>query len=221
MKNNYLKKAALATMITLAGSEYNKINPHELPPNNHLERMLEREKIFNQKIKEQSSDEIKAPKYKTEGSECSRYVRKSAEDLFGKTYFWRDAWNLRYPSKIVHTFNETEGEKLEKELKDLIIDGILTPGAVIGIKQPDNQTTHENETDEEKKKAKYTHVAVYAGLDSSGRPEFLHEYGFDQKKISLDFFKEKNFTPIEILVPKEDKTYFAQSKDFQSKKNEI
>lgn len=225
MKNNYLKKAVLATMLTLAGSFYHTnlskdYNP-EIKFKQSLERIIEREKTFHQRIQEQSSDEIKAPKYKTKGSKCSRYVRQSARDLFGKTYFWRDAWDLRYPSEIVHTFSEKQGEKLERELKELIIDGVLTQGAVIGIKQPDDQTAYENEIDQEGNIAKYTHVIVYGGLDPNGKPVFFHEYGFDQEKISLDYFKENNFTPIEVIIPKNDPVYLAQVKESQEKTNKI
>ncbi len=213
MKNNYIKKAMLATGLLLAGSFYHtnlsKDNNPENKVTQKLERIIEREKIFNQRIQEQSSDEIEAPQYKTKGSLCSRYARKSTEDLFGKKYFWRNAWDLRYNDKIAHTFNEKQGEKLEKELKELIIDGVLTPGSLIGIKQPDDQTACENEIDETGKKAKYTHVVLYVGLNDSGEAEFIHQFGRKMEKITEKDFEKKKFIPIEILTTKEDNVYLA------------
>lgn len=207
MKNNYLKKAALATMLTLAGSFYHTNHSKEYNPETkiqqNLERIIEKGKIFEEKIKEQSSDEIKAPQYNTPRDYCSRYARIAAENIFGKKYSWEDAWNLRYKDKIAHHFNENDS------FKELITNNILRPGMLVGVKQPDNKTSHENDKDLEGNKVKYTHIILYAGLNDSGEPEFLHQYGRKKEKINEKDFEKFGFTPKEIITTKEDNNYFA------------
>jgi len=212
MTNKYLARMLLGTIISLTGGLYQSNLSKEYNPDirvkQNFERMVvEKDDIFNQKIKEQSSDEINAPQYNTPKEYCSRYARVAAENLFGKKYSWDDAWNLRYKDKIEHYFRE------EDSFKELITNNILRQGMLVGIKQPDNKTSHENDKDLEGNKVKYTHIILYAGLNDNGEAEFLHQYGRKKEKISEKDFEKYGFTPKEIIAPKEDNEYLAQVKE--------
>ncbi len=213
MKKNYIKKGLATLLIAGTGSLYqaniSKENNPEMKINKKHEKIIEKDKLFNQKIEQQSSDEIQAPQYNTPRDYCSRYARFAAKDLFEKEYAWDHAWNLRYKDKIVHEIQEND------TFKDLITKNILNPGMIVGIKQPDYRTSHENTRDLKGEKAKYTHVILYAGLNDNGQPEFLHQYGWKKEKITQEDFKKYKFTPIEILTTKKQQNkniQFAEAK---------
>jgi hypothetical protein len=207
MKNNYLKKIALAAGLAVAGSFYHTnlskdYNP-ETKLQRNLERMIERDQTFNKRIQEQSSDEISAPQYRLDPEHCSQYARLSAKRLFDKEYIGADAWNLRYKNKVAHHLKENE------DFKELITNNILRPGMMVGVKQPNNRTSYENKKDLEGNKAKYTHVILYVGLNDSGEPEFIHQYGRKKEKITEKDFEKRKLTPKEIITTKNDNIYFA------------
>ncbi len=218
MKNNYVKNIVLATALLLAGSSYQNNfskdhNPDKLLAN-RLERIIEKDKIFERKILEQSSDEISAPQYRTPPDYCSRYAKIAAENLFGKEYVREKAWNLRYKNKIASPFKE------DQNLKELVTNNILRPGMLIGIYNP--KSDYNNKIDLEGNKAKYTHIATFLGINDSGELEFAHQFGKKSDKITEQELRKKKLVPKEIITTKNDKNYLAflekiRESEFESK----
>jgi hypothetical protein len=194
MKNNYAAKILLATTLAVAGSFYHTNDSREHNPENNLtkslERIIERDHIFEQRGIENNSEGVRAPRYRIEANHCSQYAALSARKLFDKKYNRHEAWNLRYKNKIVHEIKENE------TIKDLIIDGKLKPGMILGIEYP--ESSHVNDKDLMGDTVKYTHVAVYMGINNK-EPEFIHQFGENIEKITEEDFEKKNLIPKEIL----------------------
>jgi len=156
--------------------------------------ILKKDRKFQKKIQEQSSDEISTPYYRLKSNRCSQYALLSARKLFEKEYNWEDAWNLRYSNKVIHKFQK------EDSMKDLIIDGKLDQGMLIGIDQP--KSVYKNHKDKKGQTVKYTHAILYLGLRDDGRPEFVNQLGRRIERITDKDFAKKEFTPKEIIAPK-------------------
>lgn len=133
---------------------------------------------------------------------CAKYVRTATKDIFDIDYNYdedvlprkRGAWNYRYYNKIVNSSDEGFD-------KDEIITQInnkdLQPGMIAGIYNP---TSHYNNwKDKNGERVKYTHLAVFLGLDESGNPIFANQLGKKTKVVSLDYFLEKGWKVKEIL----------------------
>ncbi len=220
--SNYLKKLGLTGMVTLAGSMYtggslnNNQEYHTQIYNefesSRLEKILEekREKLFDQRIEEQSSDEIKTPNYKLAPNSCSKYARLAANKIFHKKYNPGHAWDLKYDNTIIHEFKENEisnDSTIYQNLKDLIIDGTLRPGMMVVAKRDMKPKEYKRYKsygtpgkDERGNKIEDTHVILYLGINDKEQPEFLHQWINQKEKITIDDFKErKNLKPTYIL----------------------
>lgn len=220
---NYLKKIAVAGIITIATGVYtggsfvnentdNIKEKYEKYEASRLEIILKdkREEIFKDKIKNQSSDEIILPSYKLPPEYCSKYARLSAKKIFNKKYIPGHAWDLKYDNKIVYQFKEEEtinDSTTYENLKNLIIDGILKPGMMVVVKRqmkPNEYLAYKsyNRAGRDKKgnKIEDTHVLLYLGLNDNGEEEFAHYWYNKKEKIIPDKFKErKNLKPTLIL----------------------
>lgn len=167
---------------------------------------------FNELQNKQRIDKIpKAIQYKTSGENCSEYVRLTGKILYDKLYSYTDAWNRQYAENIKFKFEEGKEKKQLDSLRDY---NIIKPGMILGAYNPNS---HRNNSirDWKNKKPKYTHVLLYAGRDSSRTHYFLHEWGINQEKITLEELKKLKLKPIEILD--ESKDVIAEIKNFQQK----
>jgi hypothetical protein len=220
---NYLKKIALAGMLTLAAGSYSGGNftskdldyekeRYESYETSRLEKILkeEKEKLFEHRAEEQSSDEIKVPYYKLAPSSCSKYARLSAKKIFNKKYNPGHAWDLKYDNKIVYQFKEeeiTNDSTIYENLKNKIIDGTLEPGMIIVAKRDMKPKEYKRYKsygtpgkDEKGNKIEDTHVILYLGINNNKKPEFLHQWINQKEKITIEDFKErKNLKPTLIL----------------------
>jgi len=168
----------------------------------NLEKRIkqQREYIFEQKSIEQNSDKIKAPHYKNiPPGYCARYATTASKKMFGKEYENHEAWNLRYKNKIVENLDSIG------ELKELVINGKLEPGMIIGIYNP--KSNKNKRKDLTHNKIKYSHVMVYAGINKDNELEFIHQLGKKIEKINLSDIQElenKGWKLIEILDDSEN-----------------
>lgn len=220
---NYLKKIALTGMAMLAAGSYtggnfissdlsNKEAKYKEYENSRLEKLLKehRENLFNQKVEEQSSDEIKVPYYKLSPNSCSKYARLSANKIFDKKYNPGHAWDLKYDNSIVYQFKEeetTNDSTIYENLKNKIVDGTLEPGMMIITKRdmgPKEYRKYKSYgtpgKDEMGNKIEETHVILYLGINDQKQPEFLHQWINQREKITIEDFKaRKNLKPTIIL----------------------
>ncbi|MCX6750843.1 MAG: hypothetical protein NTZ83_05275, partial [Candidatus Pacearchaeota archaeon] len=147
---NKLKKALIIGGLVLAEGTYtggNFINEnskntkeiYESYESSRLEKLVEeyRESVFKQRAEEQSSDKIRVPYFRISSGNCSEYAKKSAHKLFGKEYVWDKkkhdagaAWNLRYYNPVINEIDSIG------EIKELIIEGNLKPGMILGMYNP-------------------------------------------------------------------------------------
>jgi hypothetical protein len=137
-------------------------------------------------------------KFKLESLNCSKYVQLAAQEHYGSvdSFPQRDAWNMRYASKIVAKL-KTKNKYNEMEV--LREEGILKPGMVLGVYNP--FSIYRNTLDESGHKAKYTHVMLYVGKDKDGNLLFDHQWNKKTMRVSFDWMKENYLNPIEILDP--------------------
>lgn len=167
---------------------------------------------FNKIQNKQRIDEIpEAIKYKTDGENCSEYVRKAGKILYNKLYSYTDAWNRQYAENIKFELKEGKEKNQLDSLRDY---NTIKPGMILGAYNP-NSYRNNTIRDWKNKKPKYTHVLLYAGRDSSRTHYFLHEWGINQEKITLEELKKLKLKPIEILD--ESKDVIAEIKNFQQK----
>lgn len=229
--SNYIKKLGLTGMAILAGGIYtggnlNQVNlesynkKYEVYEKSRLEEMVkeQREKIFNLRAEEQSSDEIKTPKYSIEkvpDNYCSRYANRSAKKIFKKEYEEDDAWDLKYKNSIIDKFKDDEiisDSTIYESIKNKIIDGTLKPGMMVVTKRDLGPKEYLKYTSYPKKGYKYagkdekgnkiedTHVILYIGINKNKEPEFIHKWVDKTERITIDDFKErKNLKPTYIL----------------------
>jgi hypothetical protein len=220
---NYLKKLALAGILTIAGgaytggsftndkSGYEKLK-YETYEASRLEKLLKdyREDMFEEKAEEQSSDEIKVPYYKLASSSCSKYARLSAKKIFHKTYNPDHAWDLKYDNKTVYEFKENEIQNdsiISESIKNLILYDILKPGMMIVSKRDMKPKEHRRYKtysspgkDKKGNNIENTHVLLYLGINDNKEPEFLHQWINKREKITIEDFKDrKNLKPTLIL----------------------
>ena len=135
---------------------------------------------------------IKPPKYSSAGfEECQRYLRESAYKLFNKNYSWGHAWNMKYHDKIVSYVNGSS------DIYDLIIKEIMKPGMVVGFYNP--KSRYKYKKDEKRKKAEFTHVALYVGVNGKLEPEFIHQEEWRRKKSTLKQMCKSGYSPMIVL----------------------
>ena len=115
-------------------------------------------------------------------SYCARYVRLAAEHLFDKNFPRANAWGLHDKCKVVSKVNGNS------DLVSLAEEGILTSGMVVGLFNPN--TVHKNPD------YRYTHVALYLGLD--GNTPLFAEQHLGVTKVS-DIYDFANYSAKEIL----------------------
>ncbi len=121
---------------------------------------------------------------------CSRYIRLSAKDLFGKNYPSGDAWDLRDKEGV----EEIRVNSYE-DLKKLFGSGHLKQGMVLGIYNPKSRYNSRAE----KSGAGYTHVALFLG-EKNGELYFADQFGSQiRTKMSDSDLKRKGLEPREVL----------------------
>ena len=134
------------------------------------------------------------PVYSSEevpSSMCARYLRLSANDLFGLQYPKADAWNIRDDSRV----SEIPVSSV-KDLENLAERGVLKPGMGLGLYNP---TSRYNSV-AQKDGAGYTHVAIYLGKED-GKLCFADKFGKETRpKIALgELLNRGNLQPREVL----------------------
>ena len=173
----------------------------------------ERESLFEKRAIEQSSDKIKLPYFNIIPSHCSEYAKKAAKKLFNKEYVWDKekknggaAWNLRYYNPIIEQLDSIG------EIKELIIDGRLKQGMIIGMYNP--KSPHNRKKDVTGNKVEYTHIMTYGGINKR-EIEFFHQLGSKIERANLNRIKElenKGWKVIEVLnAPDNLSENFAQN----------
>jgi hypothetical protein len=130
-----------------------------------------------------------APKYRTNGGNCSAYVRSVGKDFYDKDYFYADAWDRKHLDKVIHSFSKEENAY--DKFEDLESEGVLEKGMVLGIY---HRPPRNNERDIYGRKADYSHVAIFRGIDAkTGKYIFDHEWGHKQDTISLSSMERKGW----------------------------
>lgn len=123
---------------------------------------------------------------------CSGYVRRAAEDMFGLHYTSGvDAWNRRYHDVVVASV----GEQTLEELAD---DGVLREGMIVGFRNP--RSRYGENPDEQGTPVMYTHLALYIGPGRDGTPLFAEQFGPGTKVVSSHELTGRGLVPIEILA---------------------
>lgn len=137
-------------------------------------------------------------KFRLQSLNCSKYVRLAAQEYYGEvdSFPQRDAWNMRYASKIVA---KLKSKNKYEEMESLREEGVLRPGMVLGVYNP--FSNHRNDIDEQGHRAKYTHVLLYVGKDKDGELLFDHQWNNKTMRVNSDWIKENYLTPVEILDP--------------------
>jgi len=137
-------------------------------------------------------------KFKLRSLNCSRYVNMAAQKHYGEvdSFPQRDAWNMRYASKIVA---KLKTKNKYDEMEGLREEGILRPGMVLGVYNP--FSIYRNTLDETGHKAKYTHVLLYVGKDKEGKLLFDHQWNNKTMRVDFDWMKENYLNPVEVLDP--------------------
>ncbi len=146
-----------------------------------------KEKMWDKAVDEQTVVNPFVPNYCIPSSHCSRYARLSTQELFDKNYRGADAWDLQYKNSVIGHFDSF------KEVKDLIAEGTLKPGMLIGAKHPvkNIKTYGDNGFDARGKLIEYTHVVAYYGLDKNETPIFLHQWGRKKEIRTQEQLKEE------------------------------
>jgi hypothetical protein len=133
---------------------------------------------------------------------CARYSRFVAEDVFGLKYKYDDdvkskyrgAWNYRYYNKVVASSEEGFNKQ---DLIELVKENELQPGMLMGIYNP--KSNYNNWNDKTKNKVKYTHMAVFLGMDNSGSLIFANQLGKNTQIIDQNYFLNRNWKFKEII----------------------
>jgi hypothetical protein len=133
---------------------------------------------------------IEPPFLKVKPNHCARYAIQASNKLFGKEYNYEDAWNLRYSNKIlkeIRSFQEVNWDSIPE-------------GTILGVYNP--KSNYNKRKDKKNKKIKYSHVVLYVGNDNKENPWFIHQWGKEIEKISIEGLLEKKLRPIEIIDSK-------------------
>jgi len=166
------------------------------PSSNQLEKVIYKENIINISkpdtltLKEYLQH-IRAPKYRLEKESCARYVRKAAETIYRKKYSWGDAWNMMYRNKVVSEIKDSI------DIFKLMNTKKMLPGMVMGFKNP--HSGNKWKKDDSRKRVKYTHVALYVGVNENFEPEFIHQEGRAIKKSTLRDLQKSEYSPVILL----------------------
>lgn len=114
---------------------------------------------------------------------CARYARLVAKELFDKEFPEADAWDMRTNSKVVASPTQNS------DLEFLADQGILQPGMIIGLLNPETKQKHPNRP--------YTHMAVYLGRNSI--LQFAEQVETITRISDLDDFYDYHFKAKEVL----------------------
>ena len=124
---------------------------------------------------------------------CSAYGRKAAEKLFGKEYSYSDAWDRGDNDKLV-------AEVGDKTLDELADRGILTPGMLVGLENPN--TMLRGKVDSKGNMVRYTHIEEYLGQNDEGDALFAGQYGFKTQVRTESEILRAGLIPREIIDEK-------------------
>jgi hypothetical protein len=146
----------------------------------------------------QMQDIPEAPDQDYGSLNCAGYAARTANMKFHKLYVHTDAWDLGYENRVVTQINHPA------DLVDLVDHNILTPGMLVAFYNPDSW--YKDNKDKKRKKVRYTHVAVYAGLENKGKNRgklmFYHQFHSTIETISYQELLELGLKPVEIIDEK-------------------
>ncbi|PIN93907.1 hypothetical protein COU54_01185 [Candidatus Pacearchaeota archaeon CG10_big_fil_rev_8_21_14_0_10_31_24] len=141
--------------------------------------------------------ELKVPVYSFDevpAGYCARYARLVAESLFEEKFVPENAWNLRYSNKVVKDLDRNN-------LANLIRDGEIKPGMILGIYNPNS--LNNLRSDKSGRKIKYSHVGLYLGTNSFGEGLVAHQYIKDTKVESISDLELEGLILKEVIAPKD------------------
>ena len=141
---------------------------------------------------------VKVPVYSPEivpKGYCSRYVRLADKDLFNVSVPACDAWNMRYDMLLAEEFSDD----WEKDIAVTVERNEIKPGMLTGIFYP--KSRHLEKKDEKGSKVKYTHIALFIGIDKNGASVFAEKFGKRTQLTLPKDFASRGMRIIEILNP--------------------
>tara|TARA_Y100000310_G_scaffold343003_1_gene448689 strand:- start:1216 stop:1806 length:591 start_codon:yes stop_codon:yes gene_type:complete len=174
----------------LAAQSIEKEETTEIPLEIPMEEIREKPNILG-KIEERPAQIPDAPQYDYRKARCAAYAVRTAKEIFGRTFTEANAWNMRYQNPVLSEVKD------KAHLNDLIENGIVQPGRILGVSYPESD--YLDEKDAKGNPAKYTHMVVYAGKSREGEPMFYHQFFSDEEKISLSDLEETVGSPVEVL----------------------
>ena len=188
MKNieNFILKGATVLGIAIAGTALNSCSARRITPRYPIQKEILQtipkspvKKVLEKKITEApiQMQIPNAPVYNYPNENCAAYAIRTARDIFHKNFKYSDAWNARYNNRIVTSVKD------KTELTDLIEKSVLKPGMIVGVYYP--FSNYLNKTDQKGKKVKYTHLAVFAGVNKKNEPVFYHQFRKKETKVTL------------------------------------
>ncbi|MDA3837261.1 MAG: hypothetical protein PF542_06595 [Nanoarchaeota archaeon] len=132
--------------------------------------------------------------YKTQklmDADCSQYVRRAGEDIFGLSYSWNHAEKRREAEKIKYVFKSKAYDWDGKiaELDSLVKNGEFKRGMILAFYNPRNQ-----------ERKPYSHMEVGNGFDENGEFWTMGNRGTYQGKSKLSKIREEGYDLIEILT---------------------
>ena len=134
--------------------------------------------LIEERYKLEKKDLPEAPTYDYPKEYCAAYATRVARDKFGKKFIYSNAWDMRYNNKRIMEI------KNNSQINKAIKKGVLLPGMIVGIYYP--QSKYLRKKDKTGNPVKYTHLAVYVGIDKNGKPTFYHQFKEKIQKITLE-----------------------------------
>jgi len=130
---------------------------------------------------------------------CSQFARMAARDVFGLRYSVCDAWDRRYFDRVAAPIDG----KNDRELRDLARSGVLKPGMILGILVP--SSGYLDGTDSSGENIRYTHNALFLGVDGSDDLVFAEQFNTGVRMITGQEYYKRGLIPVEVLAPRTGK----------------
>ena len=130
---------------------------------------------------------------KVKDYECSRYARLFAKEHFGIRYASAHAWDRKYVDRIVCEVDSN------KKLIDYIKSGLVSPGMMIGVYNPDSKWN--DELDSRGNKIVSSHVLLYLG-ENGGSPIFTDQFASDFLFRNVNDFDNDGLVAKMVTAPK-------------------
>ncbi len=124
---------------------------------------------------------------------CSTYIRMAALEIFGLHYSYSDSWNRKYNDELIYEVGFSSLEELAEKK-------ILKPGMILGLYNPESK--YRGYIDKLGQPNKYTHVALYLGLNDIHKPIFVDQFIANTLIRDEKAYRKAKLIPIDIIGEK-------------------